>query len=356
MSAAKKFYIAGMGMITPVGANVAMTAAAVGAGISAYAESRYCNQQGQAITMAGVPETVFYESDAQIDEGDWYSELHDHIIKMAIIAVKEACAGQSIKPPIPLIIGMPDVLPDVEHISSSSLIKNLVSHCQPWLSAQHCRTINSGRAAAMEALEFAFRYLYDLPNDFMLVGGSDSFRNYTRLRPLGAANRLAVSGSADSFVPGEAAGFLLLTRHPGFAMVRDGHIIALNLPGISEEPGHLYSDEPYRGEGLDQAFKKALINQPEQSIHSIYSSMNGENYWAKEYGVASLRNKSMFKNPVRFEHPADCYGDLGSATSTVLITLAAEHLFKSADAKSHLVYSSSDTAKRGAVVVEKIPV
>lgn len=61
-------------------------------------------------------------------------------------------------------------------------------------------------------------------------------------------------------------------------------------------------------------------------------------------------------DPVRFEHPADCYGDLGSATSAILIALAAEHLFKSADAKSHLVYSSSDTAKRGALVVEKIPV
>jgi 3-oxoacyl-[acyl-carrier-protein] synthase I len=274
---------------------------------------------------------------------------------MAIIALREACSKTSIKQPVPLIMGMPEVLPNVEHISSTSLIKNLVSNCQPWLSAQHCRTINSGRAAGMEALEFAFRYLYDSQNDFMLVGGSDSFRNYTRLRPLGEAGRLTVKGSADSFVPGEAAGFLLLTRHPKLALVKDGHMIALNTPGMSDEPGHLYSDEPYRGEGLDQAFKKALISQPDHNVHSIYSSMNGENIWAKEYGVASLRNKRAFKDPVRFEHPADCYGDLGSATSAILIALAAEHLFKSTDAKTHLVYSSSDTAKRGAVVVEKIP-
>lgn len=167
---------------------------------------------------------------------------------------------------------------------------------------------------------------------------------------------MSVNGSADSFVPGEAAGFLLLTRHPSLALVCDGQVIALNAPGIADEPGHLYSEEPYRGDGLDLAFKKALINQPEQSIHSIYGSMNGENHWAKEYGVASLRNKKAFNDAVCLEHPADCYGDIGSATSSVLIALAAENLFKNTHAKSHLVYSSSDTAKRGTTIIEKISV
>jgi len=353
----RKLYIAGMGMITPVGWNVPMTAAAVKAGISAYAASGYANQQGQAITMAGVPTSVFFESDAQIDEGVWYSELHDHIIKMAIIAIKEACAKQPIMRPVPLILGMPEILPDVEHISATSLITNLVNNCQPWLRTQHCSTIAGGRAAGMEALESAFRVMDDVPGPFMLIGGSDSFRNYTRLRPLGAAGRLSVIGSADSFVPGEAAGFLLLTRQPKLALVRNGHMIALHEPGVADEPGHLYSDQPYRGDGLDQAFKKALANQSEQSIHIIYSSMNGENHWAKESGVAYLRNKASFRDPVRVEHPADCFGDLGSATGAVLIALAAEHLFDDNDgATSHLVYSSSDSAKRGAVVVKKVPV
>lgn len=351
----RKLYIAGMGMITPVGWNVPMTVAAVNAGISAYAASGYANQQGQAITMAGVPASVFFESEAQIDEGVWYSELHDHIIKMAIIAIKEACGNQPIMQPVPLILGMPEILPDVEHISATSLITNLVNNCQPWLSTQHCSTIDGGRAAGMEALESAFRVMDDVPGPFMLIGGSDSFRNYSRLRPLGAAGRLSVIGSADSFVPGEAAGFLLLTRQPKLALVRNGHMIALHEPGVADEPGHLYSDQPYRGDGLDQAFKKALANQSEQSIHIIYSSMNGENHWAKEYGVAYLRNKGSFKDPVRVVHPADCFGDLGSATSAILVALAAEHLFSSEEATAHLVYTSSDGAKRGAVVVEKMP-
>jgi 3-oxoacyl-[acyl-carrier-protein] synthase I len=350
----KKLYIAGMGMITPIGGNVAMTTAVVATGISAYTVSDFYNQEGQPITMASVPNSIFDEIEADISEGDRFNALHDRVTKMAIIAIREACAQQTVEHPIPLILAMSETQLKLDNLSL--LTQDIERNCKPWVSTSFSRSIRSGRAAGIEALEFAFRYLYDSANDFLLIGGSDSYQDESLLAPLHQAGRLLTAGSSDSFAPGEAACFLLLTRYPELALIRNGHTIALNQPGIADEPGHLYSEVPYRGEGLDQAFKKALINHPEQSIHSIYSSMNGENHWAKEYGVAFLRNRKMFQDPPRFEHPADCYGDLGSATATTLIALAAEHLFKSTKAQAHLVYSSSDTAKRGAVVVEKIAV
>ena len=45
-----KLYIAGMGMVTPVGGNVAMTAAALEAKISGYKTSPYYTQQSKPIT------------------------------------------------------------------------------------------------------------------------------------------------------------------------------------------------------------------------------------------------------------------------------------------------------------------
>lgn len=351
MSDKPKLYIAGMGMITPVGANTAMTAASVNAGVSAYTETEYYEESGKPITMASVPNSVFDEIDAEIGEGDRYNTRHDRVIKMAIIAIREACAQQTTKQPISLVLAMPDVPVDDECLSL--LVGNLEHNCKPWISATQCRSIYSGRAAGIEAIDFAFRYLYDLPNDFILIGGSDSYQDYSLLNPLSEASRLLTPDSMDSFAPGEAAGFLLLTRHPGLAQAKNGHIIAINPPGIAEEAGHLHSEEVYRGDGLDQAFKKA-IEHPQANIHSIYCSMNGENHWAKEYGVASVRNRTAFQENVRVEHPADAYGDLGAATSSVLIALAAEHLFNNKEVQSHLVYSSSDNAKRGAIVVEKI--
>lgn len=348
----KKFYIAGMGMVTPVGGNVTMTAAVVAAGMSAYQESDFTTRAGEKITMARVPDEMICEFKGEIDEGSCFNPRHDRVTRLAILALQQVCAQLPADQAVPLILAMPEIKSDSEGLSS--FVRNLANNLNPWVDPAMCRSIQSGRASGMEAIDFVFQYLYGPQYPYVLVGGSDSHEDYSRLMPLDKDKRLLTLGVSDAFAPGEAASFLLLTPYLEFAQQRNGQIIALGAPGIADETGHLFSEEPYRGEGLDQAFKKALINQPEQSIHSIYSSMNGEQHWAKEFGVAQIRNRKFFQDPVKIQHPADCYGDLGSATATTLIALAAEHLFKSSKAQAHLVYSSSDTAKRGAIVVEKL--
>ena len=356
MSHTPTLYIAGLGMITPVGANSAMTAASVNAGISGYAQSNYYAKNGELITMAAVPNQVFTDIDATLDEGRRYAHCHDRILKMAIIALRQACAQHTTQHSVPLVLAMPEPEGQIDIGGLVSLIHTLEQNCAPWVTSPQTRTIHSGRAAGMEAIEFAFRYLYDLPDDFILIGASDSHQDNTRLEPLINADRLLAPGNIDGFAPGEAACFLLLTRHPALAMERNGQIIALTPPGIAKEPGHLGSEAPYRGDGLDQAIKHALINHQQPNIHTIYSSMNGEHHWAKEYGVALMRNKKSFIDKVKTEHPADIFGDLGAATAPTLIALAAEALFKNKNAHAHLVYSSSDSATRGAIVVEKVTI
>jgi len=356
MSEQDRVYIAGIGMITPVGANTAMTAAAVRAGHSGYQTSnRFTKGSRQPIVMARVPEEVFANLPVKIDEGRRYCELHDHVIKMAIVALREAVSGCSFTKPAPLILAVPEAKQAFSYLERDSLVKNLVAQNGLPIYPDLVRDIASGRAAGFEGLELAFHHLSQQKAEYVLLGGSDSHEDALRLSALESSDRLLTPESKDGFAPGEGAGFLLLTGRPELALARNGCIVALNPPGIADEPGHLHSKLPYRGDGLDQAFKKALgQDPPPNAIHSIYSSMNGEHHWAKEYGVAYTRNRDAFKDPVGVEHPADCYGDLGAATAPVLIALAAEHLFSHAQARAHLVYSSSDYAKRGAVVVEKI--
>ncbi len=353
MSESAKMYIAGIGMISSVGSNTSMTVAAVNAGISGYAKSGYDGENGGPITMANVPNDALADIDADIDEGNAFCERHHRVTLMAIAAVREACALQTTEQPIPLLLAMPDVPEDTDGLSP--MIDNIETNCQPWVSVANSRSIYTGRAAGMDAIDFSFRLRSDVPHKFIMIGGSDSYQDYDRITPLAEKDRLMEEDNMDGFAPGEAASFILLTPQPELAMVREGHIVALNPPGIANEPGHLNNEEPYRGEGLDQAFKKALAHHEQPDIHSIYSSMNGENHWAKEFGVAFIRNKAAFLETVETEHPADILGDVGSATSSVLIALAAEDLYKNTQAKKHLVYSSSDTAKRGVVVLEKLP-
>ncbi len=352
MNGTPKLYIAGMGMVTPVGGDVAMTAAALNAGISAYKSSYFTTKNDEKITMARVPDEMIGKFQGEIDYGSRFNPRHDRITRIAILALQQACAKHDVEHAVPLILGMPEIKTDTEGLSS--FVENIANNLNPWINPTSSRSIHSGRASGMEAIAFAFQYLYGPQYPYVLVGGSDSHEDSSRLMPLERDGRLLTVGASDGFAPGEAACFLLLTPHLEFAQQRNGQVIALSAPGIADEAGHLFSEESYRGDGLDQAFKKALINQPEHSIHSIYSSMNGENHWAKEFGVAQIRNKKYFKDTVKIQHPADCYGDLGSATATALIALAAEQLFNSTKAQAHLVYSSSDTAKRGAIVVEKL--
>ena len=354
MNAPEKLYVAGIGMITSVGADTQMTAAAVKAGINQFEASEFENRQQEAMTMAGVPEEVFSSLDVEIDEGANYSELYDRVIKMAIIAGREAFARQAIETPVPMVLAMPEEIPYIKRITPRMLITNLVKQGDLPIDVEQVRCVHTGRAAGIEAVDLAQRYLYDLKQDYVLLGGSDSYWQFPILSSLDELGRVMARGVMDGFIPGEGAGFLLLTRHRDKALNQDDHIIALSPPGIAEEPGHMTSEQPYRGDGLSQAFQQALGGHKGDPIQTIYSSMNGEHFWAKEYGVALTRNHASFDEEVELEHPADCYGDLGAATGLVLIGLSANNLLNQKGSATHLVYSSSDTASRAALLVEKL--
>jgi len=352
-----KMYIAGIGMTTPVGANAEMTSAAVNAGISAYSLSDYENQQGSPVTMAGIPEALFNAMQVETEIGAYYREQYDRIIKMAVYAVKDTFSSPqldllSFRQGIPLILAMPESDSQQKPITKELLISQLVKLSGMPIDAKQVHSIQTGRAAAIDGLDIAYRYLDDLDLDYVLLGGSDSYWNISLINQLDDADRLLSETNTDGFAPGEGAGFLLLTRHPQNALIQNGHIIELHPPGVSAEEGHLNSDVSYRGNGLDQAFKQALGSN--KNISTIYSSLNGENFWAKEYGVAMMRNKKSFEDDFNIEHPADCYGDLGAATGGILIGLSAIRLLKQKQIDTHLVYSSSDSATRAAVCVEKI--
>ena len=346
-----KLYISGMGMITALGPSVATTVAAVKAGKSGYSVSEFRTSDGDQIIMARVPDRVFEHIDCQIEEeGDVFNYRHERMIRMAIVALQEATSKCEVDESVPFIVALPDDHRNDE--GRTPLVPALENNVRPWVNAQLSRKICTGRAAGLEAIDFAFNYLMDQPQEYLLILGVDSYLDDSILSNY--KGRVLIHGAGDAFAPSEAACALLLTRSIELADKRNGFVIAIHKPGLAEEKGHLTSDMPYRGDGLDQAFKRALEFQPEESIGSIYSSMNGENHWAKEYGVAYLRNKAKLTDDTKIEHPADCYGDIGAATAPMLVSLAVDYLFSKNNNKRCMVYCSSDKAVRGAVVLEKI--
>ncbi|WP_341938821.1 hypothetical protein [Marinimicrobium sp. C2-29] len=352
MDDASRLYLSGMGMINALGGSAPMVWAAAGAGINRYTLSRFVDDNGDPIRLAPVPDAVFDQPGWEIDEGDQYSEPQDHAIKMALHALAQITEQGALPAQAPLVLAMNEPELEADCLPLDKLKANLALSGHAWLNPELLRSLHSGRAAGIEAMEFAYDYLADVYPDGMVIGASDSPNNYTRLRVPEQQNRLMTLGPTDGYVPGEGAAFIVLTAEPRKAMVEDGKVLVVHPPGLAQEPGDWFSDEPYLGEGLDAAFKAVLEHYAGPPIHSIYSSMNGERYWAKEYGVAMIRSQKRLGD-AHLVHPAEYYGDLGSATAPSLMALAAFDLLNNPNADAHLVYSSSDTGLRGALILEK---
>jgi 3-oxoacyl-[acyl-carrier-protein] synthase-1 len=114
----------------------------------------------------------------------------------------------------------------------------------------------------------------------------------------------------------------------------------------------LYSPEPYRGEGLAIAVAQLVgSGDAPEPFAEVYSSMNGEGHWAKEWGVAAIRNQAALRPGHRMHHPADCYGDTGAAAGALMVGLAALGVVDGYRRSPCLVYASSDKGPRAALAL-----
>lgn len=353
MDTTPPLYLSGMAMLNAVGNCVPMVFAGINAGMNRYQLSDFADRHDQPIRLAPVPEAVFALEGWDLDEGNQHSEAQDHALKMALHALAQLQNQSAIPEQAPLLLAMSEPQLQCDCLPLAKFKSNLERAGHHWLHPELLRSLHSGRAAGIEAVGFAYDYLAELYPNGIVIGASDSPCDYQRLEVPERDDRLLTLGPNDGYAPGEGSAFIALTADPARAICEQGQVLRIHPPGLAQEPGHWFSDEPYRGEGLDQAFKAALASYQGPPIHSIYSSMNGERYWAKEYGVAITRNRGKLSENVTLHHPAEYFGDLGSATAPTLIALAAQDLLDNPSKQTHLVYSSSDSGLRGALLIEK---
>lgn len=337
-------------MITPVGGDTSMTLLAIKAGVSQVQESPFFNKDFLPIKMASVPDEALEPLAPAILES--YPTLvarEKRMLSLCKSAFSDEMRSTIGEEPIGLLLAGPeDLFPGrVDGIGNQflpSLVQLLGINIDENISRKFCM----GRSSVIHAIDFAFQYMQATGKARVLVGAVDTYRDYALLGALDAQNRLLASGVMDGFAPGEAAVFLLLTNEDG-PSVTGKRRVQLYRPGFSEEKGHIYSADPYLGEGLHHAIRKAITHRNANGIQSLYSSMTGEGFWAKELGVAMTRNHASFDENVAIEHPADCIGDVGAATSAIALGMLSI-----AALGTHIVYGSSDGPWRSAICVDVI--
>jgi 3-oxoacyl-[acyl-carrier-protein] synthase-1 len=349
-SAAKGAWFCGIGMVTPVGIGAAQTAAAVRAGTSRYRESPVYNKRLAPMTMALVPEDVLPPLNESIAALPRVTSRQARMARLAGLALTEAMTGITPRGPMPLFLALPEKHPRTPSPASEVLVNYL--EMQTGLTFDRAATacFMTGRAAGMEALAAGLDALAQNRAEVVLVGGIDSYLDLHLLGTLDQEDRVLAEGVVDGFCPGEGAAFLVLAAEP--AKAGGGSALAyVHPPGLAQENGHRYSDQPYKGEGLALAVAAALDAAKTDPIRSVLSCMNGENYFAKEWGVALMGNRAGIAEPHRFDHPADCFGDPGAGTAPILLALASLGVNRGYLPAPCLVYSCSDMSARGAACI-----
>ena len=336
-----KAYIAGMGMITPVGFNTEMTVASVRAGINRYQDTNRLNGRFDQIKMALVPDDALPRLSDKLVNTMGITSRQSRMLCLADPAIREAL--NTYVEPVPLYLAGPEPVPSGPGPIRSAFIEHLVVQTGLNIDIKASKVFPIGRAGVFYAVDYAFELLLSTDRAFVLVGGVDSYWDGLALGLLSRDARVqTVPGEMDAFVPGEGAGFLLLTKDKRYQTVSR----VLSRPGIASENGHRYSDQPYLGDGLADAFRLAIENGFGQPIKKIYSSLNGESFGNKEFGVAVTRSSSYLLPDFVHEHPADCFGDLGGALGAVLLGLALKE-----ESGATICYGASDNEYRGAICV-----
>jgi 3-oxoacyl-[acyl-carrier-protein] synthase-1 len=359
--------ILGIGMVTPVGLSARQTAASVRTGIGRLGESYVTDRYGEMLVMglvdAGELPALCEELDDPDDPDQELSPRHDRLARLAGPALLEAL-GDHAPASLPLLLALPEAHPETRHAVGAEMIGVLATQTGRRFDPELSRTYALGRAGGFAALDDALDLLAagDGARDrrgaasLVLVGAADSYLDLGLLYALDAEGRLKTGEIADGFVPGEGAAFLLLG--PAGAAARSGRQPIARIAGVgrAHEAGHLYSAEPYRGDGLASALGvlfERTGSTASREIACVYAGLNGESFWAKEWAVAQIRCAGHLRERLRTKHPADCFGDAGAALGLIMVGLGALELSRERIDGNCLVWGGADRGERGAALLAR---
>jgi 3-oxoacyl-[acyl-carrier-protein] synthase-1 len=337
-------------MTTSVGVSSLETAASVRAGISRYKASSIFNSRFRAMTMCLVPDGILPPLASPLETTLGLTARQIRMLRLATLAIRSSVEKAPGGLPLPLLLALPEQLPNCPPPTGDDFLDRLALQTGVPLDRQTSAIFPFGRAGGLYAVARGLELISRGTHDFALVGGVDTYLDLYLLGVLDTESRVLADGVMDGFAPGEGSAFLLLASDRGRSLRPAAKV---HPPGLAIEPGHRYSTEPYKGEGLAEAVAIALSMAKGGSIRSVFASLNGENFGAKEWGVAFLRSKALFDDGFRLFHPAEFYGDPGAACAPLLMGLATLALDAGHIEGPALIWCASELGHRGAIVLAR---
>jgi 3-oxoacyl-[acyl-carrier-protein] synthase-1 len=344
--------VIGVGMMTSVGLSALETASSVRASIMRFTETAWYDRRFEPFIIAEIIEDGLPDLAPALAEETGITNRESRMLRLGTMPLLECLkpiVSSSASPG--LVLSLPETETTLP-LNRQAFLQRFAQQTEGAFDLDISDCDPKGRAGGLVAIGRASQRIREGTADFMLAGGIDTYRALYLLGTLDLENRVKSSANLDGFIPGEGAGFLLLASRNAAEMAGLAPMALLSPVSEGVEEGHLYSEEPYRGEGLAFTFEKFFQeNDIVQPIQEVYSSMNGENYWAKEWGVAVLRNAPDFSPEHGMHHPADCLGDTGAACGPLMVGLATLGMVHGYCRSPCLIYCSSDYGERAVLTV-----
>lgn len=351
-----KVAICSAGAVTSLGQCLATSSAAIRAGLDRFQSTAFVDRQGQPITGAPADAPALETQPGQRVGG---GQRLGHFLTLA---AEECC--QRARLALPLDRAIPVLFTsDGQRRDTIDQALNYFLDANPHLidpdthRRRHMEAFGQGETAIMYALDQARQHLAN-GAPYVMILGVDSWLNVRDIEHALSQQRLLTSDNAAGFIPGEAAGAILLTSQ---TTTPAGHSPTLHITGLglADETAALHEPMPCYGAGLTRAVQAALTESgwPAHSLALRVSDNSGEEYFFEESAYAWNR---VLREPLpeHYRHlvPAAQLGQIGCAFGPVLMA----HLWQLAQqqrlgAERILMHLSSAQPQRGAVCLQYHP-
>ena len=326
------------GLVTPVGLDAPASCAAIRAKLSNPCDTRFIDDDGEYLIGHAVPLDAPWRGPALLTQ-------------MACMAIEECLAPlpRDTWAQVPLLLCLPE---PQRPGRLAELGDQVFQGIQQQLALDfdaRSGLIARGRVGLAVALLAARGLIHELGLPHVLVAGTDSLLDWPQLRHYLRTDRLLTPSNSNGFIPGEAAGAVLLGPVDPKATL---HVTGL---GFGMEPAHVMSDEPLRGNGLAQAVRMALAEAGTTMGEMDYriTDLSGEHYYFKEAALALALTLKTRKEAFDLWHPAECLGEAGAAAGLCMMAVADAAARKGyACGPNALLHLANDEGQRAALILQ----
>lgn len=335
---AKPIAIESIGLVTAVGLSAPASCAAFRAKITFPTETRFIDSGGEWIMAHQV----------QLEQP---CRGLAKLAKMAAMAISEALQEMPKKEwsALPLLLCVAEMERPGRVAGLDDQLLPMIQNEIGATFAPQSAVVPQGRVSVAVALAQARELMAKAKLPRVLIGATDSLLSWSTLSYYDREDRLLTERNSNGFMPGEAAGALLVSAPQG----KPSELVCTGI-GFGHESARIDSGEPLRGNGLVQAIKESL-NEAGCQMHDMdfrITDISGEQYYFKEAALALSRTLRHRKEEFDIWHPAECTGEVGAASGVTVFADALAACRKTyTKGDSILVHWANDLGRRAALTL-----